>query len=302
MDKELAENQIDLQDNAFLVATEGSAREETVEQAAENETRTIFGDYIGELYVERYFSKEAKSDVTEMVRLFIMVEINKAKFVPLASKQGKPVERAGWDDTLPVFAVNAGYTPAINGIIFPAGIFQGLFYDDNAPKEKNLGAIGMIIAHEISHAFDDNRAKYDENGNVRDWWTAEDYTKFQELCQGVISLFDGKKFVPGLVGNGTHTLGENIADMGGPSCALAVAESMIPNVDYKLFFDSNAAMWQASRCSRARMEYILSADVHSPAVLRANINFQNIDKFYEVYGIIEGDGMYLAPEKRIKIW
>jgi putative endopeptidase len=342
---------------AYLVATEGSGREETVEQAAENETRTLFGDYVGELYVKQYFSEEAKTDIMAMVKSFIDVyktrilaldwmsdatkqqavkkldtmkieigypdvwknlyenveindddlfgnvaKINKAKLADLASKQGKTVERTGWTDDLPVFEVNAGYMLTINGITFPAGIFQGEFYDINAPKEKNLAAIGMVIAHEISHAFDNNGAKFDENGNVRDWWTEEDYSKFQKLCQGAITLFDGKEFIPGLVSNGTQTLGENIADMGGISVALAVAESTIPNVDYKTFFESNATMWRLSRGSRARMEYILSADVHSPCVLRANVNFQNIDKFYEVYNIKEGDGMYLAPEKRVQIW
>jgi putative endopeptidase len=342
---------------AYLVATEGSAREETVEQAAENETRTLFSDYVGELYVKQYFSVEAKNDITEMVKSFIDVyktrilaldwmsdatkqqaikkldtmkieigypdewkniyenveikgddlfgnvaKINKAKLADLVSKQGKPVTKTGWTDNLPVYEVNAGYTLTFNGITFPAGIFQGKLYDINAPKEQNLGAIGMVIAHEISHAFDNNGAKFDENGNVRDWWTEEDYSKFQELCQGVVTLFDGKEFIPGLISNGTQTLGENIADMGGISVALAVAESTISNVDYKVFFESFATMWRFSRGSRARMEYILSADVHSPAVLRTNVNLQNIDKFYEVYDIKEGDGMYLTPEKRVQIW
>jgi putative endopeptidase len=220
----------------------------------------------------------------------------------LASKQGTPVVKTGWTDDLPVFKVNAGYTATINGITFPAGIFQGEFYDINAAKEKNLGAIGMVIAHEISHAFDNNGAKFDENGNVRNWWTEEDYEKFQNLCQAAVSLFDGKEYVPGLATDGTQTLRENIADMGGFACALAVAESTIQDVDYKAFFESNATLWRMSRGSRARMEYMLSADTHSPSVLRTNINLQNTDKFYEVYDIKEGDGMYLAPDKRVRIW
>ena len=126
--------------------------------------------------------------------------------------QGQPVNKDLWP--MAAYTVNACYVPSSNEIVFPAGILQAPLYDVNASREENLGGIGYIIAHEITHAFDNNGAKYDKNGNAADWWTAEDYAAFQQLCDEVTAFYDGVEAAPGITCNGALTLSENIADLG----------------------------------------------------------------------------------------
>lgn len=201
---------------------------------------------------------------------------------------------------VPVYTVNAFYDPQNNSITIPAGILQGAFYDVNAPKERNLGSIGAVIAHEISHAFDNKGSKFDADGNAADWWTKEDYEKFTALCGDVASFYDGYEYAPGIVNNGTQTLGENIADLGGVACALDVMKTL-DNPDYKAFFEGYANMWYHTG-TRQYLEYLSNMDVHSSANLRVNRTVLNFDEFYKCYGINENDGMYVKPRNRVKIW
>lgn len=227
-----------------------------------------------------------------------LVAISKANREHLVSLQGKPVDKTQWG--MYPYTVNAMYNPMSNDITFPAGILQAPMYDVDAPREQNLGAIGYVIAHEITHAFDNNGAKFDEKGNAADWWTPEDYAAFQKLCDQAVAFYDGQEAAPGIVCNGTLTLSENIADLGAAAC-ITEAAGRLDNPDYSLLFTSMANVW-ASTSSRDYALYAARADVHAPDKLRGNRVLQSLDQFYTTFGITDGDGMYLAPEDRITIW
>lgn len=213
------------------------------------------------------------------------------------SKYGQAKDREEWE--MSAATVNAYYHPFLNVIVFPAAILQAPFYSLEQSKSANYGGIGAVIAHEISHAFDNNGAKFDEFGNMNNWWTEADLAQFENLSQAMIAEFDDLPYAGGKV-NGTLTVSENIADAGGLSCALAAAKKE-DQVSLEDFFTNWAKIWR----SKARPQYeqlLLAIDVHAPAKLRGNIQLQNIDDFYTTYDINEQDGMYLAPEKRVHIW
>lgn len=213
------------------------------------------------------------------------------------ARWNKPVDRTEWE--MSADTVNAYYHPFRNIIVFPAAILQAPFYSLNQSSSANFGGIGAVIAHEISHAFDNNGALFDEYGNLNNWWTQEDLAHFQEKAQAMIEEFDNLPFADGIV-NGKLTVSENIADAGGLSCALEAAKT---EQDHSLedFFISWATIWR----TKAKKEYqqlLLQIDVHAPAKLRANIQPQNLVEFYETFAIQEDDAMYLPPEKRVHIW
>ncbi len=212
--------------------------------------------------------------------------------------QGTEVDKTKW--IMYPFTVNACYSPTSNDITFPAAILQPPMYDVKASYEQNLGGIGYIIAHEITHAFDNNGAKFDENGNAADWWTEEDYKAFQNLCDKMVKFYDGQEAVAGIPMNGTLTLSENVADQGALSCITEIA-SKLKNPDYKTLYRSMAACW-ASTMPREMSQYFASVDVHSADKIRVNRVVVNQDKFYEAFGITETDGMYVKPEDRVVIW
>ncbi|MGM0215370.1 hypothetical protein IGI42_002964 [Enterococcus sp. AZ109] len=212
-------------------------------------------------------------------------------------KWNQPVDREEWE--MSADTVNAYYHPFRNIIVFPAAILQAPFYSLEQSKSANYGGIGAVIAHEISHAFDNNGSLFDELGNLNNWWTVEDREHFQELADAMIAEFDGLKIAGGKV-NGKLTVSENIADAGGLSCALEAAKRE-KDVDLEAFFVNWATIWRM----KARPEYaqlLLAVDVHAPNKLRANVQVQNIDEFYETFGVTSEDEMYLAPEKRVSIW
>lgn len=201
---------------------------------------------------------------------------------------------------IPVATVNAYYDQYSNTMCFPAGILQAPMYDVNASLEENLGGIGTTIAHEISHAFDNNGAKFDAKGQQKDWWTKKDYKAFEKLCGKTVDFYDRWESAPGVVINGKQTLGENIADIGGVACALEVLKKE-KNPDYDKFFKSYATGWL--KCTtRERAESLAEVDEHSPSNLRVNRVLVNFQEFYDTYDIKEGDGMYVAPKDRIEIW
>ncbi|MDP4118828.1 MAG: M13 family metallopeptidase, partial [Bacillota bacterium] len=329
----------------------------STEDTAAQYVQSLLSDYLGEAYVYRYFSKEAKNEAEQLVKDIIstykdrinnltwMSESTKAKAIKkldtMKLKIGYPdkwnddlantklltvaeggsffdnliamqkayrklsiqnqkngVDKTGW--AMNPYTVNACYNHVDNSIQFPAAILQKPFFDVNAKYEENLGGIGYIIAHEITHAFDNNGAKFDENGNATDWWTKEDYAKFQELCQKVVDLYNGRESAPGIVCNGELTLSENIADLGSAACITEI-ESKQSNPDYKTLYESMTKVWRSSY-PRAMKQYLQQNDLHSPDKLRGSIIFQNFEQFYDAFGITENDGMWLAPEKRVTIW
>lgn len=213
------------------------------------------------------------------------------------SQLGQPVDRGHW--AFSASTVNAGYSPLDNSITFPAAILQAPYYSKDQSIEENYGGIGTVIAHEISHAFDTNGAKFDELGTLKNWWTEEDYAKFEELSQAMIDQFDGIGYAGGTV-NGQLTVGENIADAGGLSCALEAAKQE-GEADLQTFFTNWAVIWR----QKASPEYeslVLTTDPHAPNKLRTNIQLQNMDDFFTAFDIEEGDGMYRAPKDRVSIW
>ena len=216
----------------------------------------------------------------------------------LAERQQEGPDKDQW--VMTPYTVNACYTPTENTITFPAGVLQPPFYDKNASYEENLGSIGYVIAHEITHAFDNNGAKFDENGNAAGWWTAADYAAFQALCQRVVTLYDGRESAPGIVCNGELTLSENIADLGAAAC-ITQLEGKQENPDYAALYTAMARIW-CSSYPREMRQYMARTDVHAPDKLRGSLVLQNFYQFYEAFGITEGDGMWLAPEDRVVIW
>ncbi|OCA96382.1 M13-type metalloendopeptidase [Clostridium beijerinckii] len=196
--------------------------------------------------------------------------------------------------------VNAFYSATENSIIIPGGIIQGHFYDVNAPKEVNLGGIGVIIGHEISHAFDNTGAQYDSDGNLNNWWTEEDYKEFMQKTQKVANFYSQIEAMPGEKLDGNLTVGENIADIGGVSCLLDILGEM-SNANYKAFFESYAVTWRQIT-TKEYATYALIIDVHSPNKVRVNAVLPQFQKFYDTYGITEKDGMYVKPGDRIGIW
>ena len=209
----------------------------------------------------------------------------------------KPVDRNKW--LMPGHMVNACYDPSRNDITFPAAILQAPFYSLKQTNSENFGGIGAVIAHEISHAFDNNGAQFDEFGNMNDWWTKEDYAKFKTLTQKMIDEFDGIPYAGSKV-NGTLVVSENVADVGGLRCALEAAKQD-SDFDVKQFFTNWARVWR-NKSTKQLTEMFLSTDVHSPAPLRANVMAQNMDEFYDAFDVKPGDGMWLDEDKRVNIW
>lgn len=227
-----------------------------------------------------------------------MLAITAAQKAENIALQGQPVDKSEW--LMYPFTVNACYSPQQNDITFPAAILQAPMYDVNASYEQNLGGIGYVIAHEITHAFDNNGAKFDENGNAADWWTEEDYAAFERLCQEMIDFYDGEEGVPGIPMNGALTLSENVADNGAVACITEIVAGL-DDPDFETLYKSMANCWAAT-ASREYCQYAAQADVHSTEKLRVNRVVVNCDEFYETFDIDEDDGMWVAPEDRVHIW
>ena len=227
-----------------------------------------------------------------------VIAIQMAMKQDVLAHQNDAPDKSEWIMT--PFTVNACYNPSANDITFPAAILQSPLYDVNASREENLGGIGYIIAHEITHAFDNNGAKYDENGNAADWWTASDYAAFQKLCDRVTALYNGKESAPGIPCNGALTLSENIADLGAVACVTEI-ESRQAKPDYATLYRSMAEIW-ASSYGREMRAYLAQVDVHAPDKLRGSLVLQNFSQFYDAFGITEQDAMWLAPQDRATIW
>ncbi|OQR54839.1 M13 family metallopeptidase [Bacillus sp. CDB3] len=224
---------------------------------------------------------------------FIRTIVTKDAF----AKLDQPTDRDEWS-TAP-HAVNAFYSPLTNTIRFSAGILQAPYYDKNQSASQNYGGIGSVVAHEISHAFDANGAKQDAIGNLVNWWTTEDYKKFEEKTKAVVDQYNKAKY-RGKKVNGQLTLSENIADISGLQAALE-ATKQLPDANLEEFYKSWATNWRNK--TRPEVEEIdLTTDVHAPGKIRANKVAANTDDFYSTFGVKKGDAMYMAPKDRITIW
>jgi putative endopeptidase len=213
------------------------------------------------------------------------------------SELDKPVDPTRWG--MPGDMVNACYDASMNDITFPAAILQAPFYSLKQSRSANLGGIGAVIGHEISHAFDDNGARYDENGNLANWWSKEDRKKFRLLTAKMVKQFAGLPFAGSHV-NGKLTVSENIADNGGMAVTLAILAEMA-DPSYEDYFTSYAKSW----CEKDRDEYLqllLAVDFHAPAEFRTNIPPRNFKEWYRTYHVKKTDRMYLPKDKRLIIW
>jgi putative endopeptidase len=226
------------------------------------------------------------------------------------AKIGAPVDRDEWHMTPQT--VNAYYNPLANEIVFPAAILQPPFFDLGADIAANYGGIGAVIGHEIGHGFDDQGSKYDGDGNMVDWWSDEDRSKFEELTSVLVKQFDAlsPESTPDIHVNGAFTLGENIGDLGGLGIAykafkLALNGAESPVIDGltgdQRFFLSYAHSWRnKNRPEEVRRR--IAIDPHSPDEFRCNQIVRNVQEFYEAFGVSEADELWLAPKERVRIW
>ena len=196
--------------------------------------------------------------------------------------------------------INACYDPGMNNITITVAITYAPFFDVNADYYTNLGGLGSVIAHEMGHAFDSNCIVYDKNGNYNpDWIAPEDMAQLNARNQQAITYFEDNFTVFGVYHvDGARTLGENYADLGGLECITSLARN---NEDLRKLFENYAVCWRVKRVDTAVL-YIIAYDEHSPEVIRVNAMLSTLDCFYEAYDVKEGDGMYIAPEKRISRW
>ena len=225
------------------------------------------------------------------------------------NKIGGPVDRDEWF-MLPQH-VNAYYNPGMNEICFPAGILQPPFFDADAEPAENYGGIGAVIGHEIGHGFDDQGSQYDELGQLANWWTSDDRAAFQERADKLIKQYDVYEpaELPGEHVNGALTVGENIGDLGGITIALkayviSLEGSQAPEVggltgEQRVFLNYSH-VWRSKR-RKEQLLQLLTVDPHSPAEFRANI-VRNLDEFHNAFGTQPGDGLWLDPEDRVRIW
>lgn len=226
----------------------------------------------------------------------------------MINRLGKPVDRSEWGMTPPT--INAYYNPVNNEIAFPAGILQFPFFDFGADDAIIYGGIGSVIGHEMTHGFDDQGAQYAASGNLENWWSKEDQAKFKEKANQVVEQYNAYTVLDTLHVNGRLTLGENIADIGGLSIAYAAftktkqfkeGKKINGFTPAQRFFLSWAQIWRNNMLPEAQAQQILT-DPHSPGMYRTNGAVVNIDGWYDAFNVQPGARLYIAPEKRIRIW
>jgi endothelin-converting enzyme/putative endopeptidase len=224
-------------------------------------------------------------------------------------KIGKPVDRNEWHMVPP--QVNAYYDPAMNEMVFPAGILQPPFFTRGAPDAVNYGAIGMVVGHELTHGFDDEGRQFDAEGNLRDWWTKSVAGEFDRRAECVVSQFGAYTAVDDVKLNGKLTLGENIADLGGLKLAFAAYQASRQGkgpepavagfTPEQAFFISYAQSW----CTAIRPEFarlLAQTDAHSPARWRVDGPLSNLPEFQRAFGCPAGSPMFRAGPRRCEIW
>lgn len=257
---------------------------------------------------EDYSKLQIKSPANGGTYFDNMVSLSKWRWTKDLQKLNKPVDKTEWG--MSPQTVNAYFNPSYNEIVFPAAILQPPFYDYKADEAVNYGGIGAVIGHEISHGFDDQGATYNADGNLVDWWTKDDLTKFTSLGTALADQYSALQPLPGTFVDGKFTLGENIGDLGGVNAAydglqlylrnkrVGLIDGFTPN---QRFFISWSTVWRSKMRDEALKNQV-KTDPHSPGMYRSYVPLQNVDAFYSAFDIKEGDGMYIAPEKRVKIW
>lgn len=340
----------------------GQAVQKSRGEKMANIVDNYLGEALGELYVKKYFSEDAKKRMLVLVnnlqkayakridkldwmsnitkqkakeKLFAitkkigypdkwrdysnvkiarntyfenMVSASAADYQFHLAKLDKPVDKAEWFTTTPT--VTAYNNPTANEIVFPAGILQAPYFDNNADDALNYGGIGMVIGHEITHTFDDQGAQYDKDGNLKNWWTKEDYAQFKSRIQQVINLYNTYTVLDGLHVNGAMTVGENTADIAGIAVAYDAFkmteqgkgnEKIDGYTPDQRFFISIAKIWRV----KMKDEFLrlwINNNPHSPPNWRVNGPLMNTTPFYEAFNVKPGDKMFLAPKDRITIW
>jgi len=223
------------------------------------------------------------------------------------AKIGKPMDRSEW--WMPPQLVNAVNLPVQNALNFPAAILQRPFFDPKADAAFNYGAIGSVIGHEISHSFDNNGALFDSTGKLRNWWTPQDFARFQQAGAALAAQYDAYEALPGLHVNGKLTLGENIADVAGLSAAYDAYRASLggkeaPVIDGltgdQRFFIAYGQAW-ATKMRDAQLKNRIATDGHAPGQFRA-LTVRNLDPWYQAFNVQPGEKLYLAPDKRVKVW
>jgi len=224
------------------------------------------------------------------------------------SKLGGPIRKWEWGMTPQT--VNAYYNPTVNEIVFPAAILQPPFFNMAADDAVNYGGIGAVIGHEMGHGFDDQGSKYDDKGNLRNWWTEQDLTEFKARAANLVEQYASYKVFDDLSVNGELTLGENIGDLSGVTIAYKAYQASLEGQEAPIidgltgdqrFFMGFAQIWR-SKIVEESMRNRVATDPHSPGEFRALGALSNMDEFYKAFDVKKGDAMYIGPEKRVKIW
>ncbi len=253
-------------------------------------------DYSGlEIKDDSYWANVRRSNIFDMAYQLADVD--------------KPVDKSRWH--MNPQTVNAYYNPTTNEICFPAAILQPPFFNPDADDAVNYGAIGVVIGHEMTHGFDDQGRNYDKDGNLIDWWTAEDAVRFTERADKLVDQYDQIIVIDTLHANGRFTLGENIADHGGLLVAhqaylnsLKGKETPAPIDGFtneQRFFLGYATLW-GQNIRPEEIRRLTKIDPHSLGKWRVNAALRNIAPFYAAFDIKEGDPMFMAPADRVVIW
>jgi len=256
-----------------------------------------------------YSSLEVSKDPEEASFYRNVTQANRFESKRQLAKLGKPVDRKEWEMTPQT--VNAYYNPLFNEIVFPAAILQPPFYDYRADEAINYGGIGAVIGHEISHGFDDQGAKFDAQGNLKNWFTEKDLSRFEERGKNLAKQFDQYEPLPDVFVQGQFTLGENIGDLGGITVAYEglqrfYRENKKPGLidgytPEQRFFISWATIWRVKYRDETLRKQVFT-DPHSPGMFRANGPLTNFTPFYQAFNVAEGDKMFRPDSARVKIW
>ena len=237
------------------------------------------------------------------------INVSKWNYSKNMAKLGKEVDRTEWG--MSPQTVNAYFNPVNNEIVFPAAILQPPFYDYKADEAVNYGGIGAVIGHEISHSFDDSGARFDGDGNLKNWWTDEDSEKFAVIGKQLVKQYSDIIAIDSMHLNGEYTLGENIGDLGGVQAAYEGLQIFLKkngrpaDIDgytpEQRFFLSWGTIWRTKMRDEA-LKNLIMTNPHSPGMYRAYMPLKNVDAFYKAFNVKEGDKMYLKPDDRVKIW
>lgn len=276
-----------IKNNTFL---EQQTKDKAILKLSKINLKIGYPDKIDEIYSKLKVNNEDSYFEASLKLRKVLIEDDLNKLL-------KPVDKNKW--AMPGHLVNACYDPSRNDITFPAAILQKPFYSLSQSYSENLSGIGAVIAHEISHAFDNNGAHFDEDGNMNNWWTNKDLKAFEELTKKMIKQWDGIEFA-GMKLNGELVVSENIADNGGMAVTIEIMHET-PNTNFEEYFKNWARIW----CQKAKLEYtqyLLQNDVHSPVKLRTNMQIRNFKEWYDTFDVKESDKLYLKEEDRIIIW